>query len=954
MPIFAARRCFALLEVLEAERPAPGSAEEQLLRQGDMGGAHPPTLVLSAEELILTKMELGAGSAGRVVMGHYRGREVAVKLLQLSGPPAMCEAMQREVRLQARVSYACRHTVKLLGVTVKDGQLALVMPKYQGSLTEYMEGLSGGCVPAGSVVLLAIDLLRGLAELHAHGVIMADLKPDNVLLDEGGMPLLCDFGIGRATSMVGQHVLQGSLNYMAPEQFAVDEGDAIMPQSDMWALAATLLHSLTGRPPWSGLNIGQIAKQVGVHRRPPELPPNLHPALSSLLGCCLQPDPGQRPSAAAALAVMERDVALWLQAIYTPAMATVELPAPEPAAAPSPTPPALAAPPLQPVLVQRPGSGVGSGMPLVAPPAAPAQQLQQPTPSVALRAPSSTSFAAVVGRRAVRPAQPQAVPPSGASRSAAGESLGPGSGSGHRQQQAGQVAAARRLLTLHVYLADETLMLIREPAVVMLQLPLVQDVFIDRGHIIEVAARLQLGTLLGAIARAVPIPRPCRRYLLQGSSCAGFRVVTEGELAAGLQLESVMFADAAARTLPSDLASSFQGPFRLMVDNERRDVPALLGSGLVRAGGVCHVGCLEPANMHVIVKTLTGLVFTVPAHEAWQTDELKAANQKSVVSAPAAHARMCPVPFAVQIQDVRGMPPSQQRLIFSGRQLDDNRKLSDYGLVNGSTIDMMLMLRGGKPVICIWPAQPTDVVVRLQLSEHWAFSSLVPRPDCTDGVQGGRSAEWAVRAQPDGTLVHPFSGGREYSYLFCMRHGGDTEPSTALEGVGGMALLYQGSSSPTLPAPPTTSHPGPRIQGLGPTPLDLPLHDFTAAHSFCVAGRHVETWLYEALAAFGVPVRERTDFLTFWLPHMEGAAWLLIAFADPADYQAAAELQVVPVPDVLLRLFMLFERLPMPVVVHGCLAAEVERVGMLRREGAALAVLEWGGMQVVRQGGGLA
>lgn len=70
----------------------------------------------------------------------------------------------------------------------------------------------------GAVLLLAQDLLRGLAELHALGITMADLKPDNVLLDQSGMPLLCDFGISSAITTHTSHQtntsVKGTFNYM--------------------------------------------------------------------------------------------------------------------------------------------------------------------------------------------------------------------------------------------------------------------------------------------------------------------------------------------------------------------------------------------------------------------------------------------------------------------------------------------------------------------------------------------------------------------------------------------------------------------------------------------------------------------------------------------------------------------------------------------------------------------
>jgi serine/threonine-protein kinase len=112
--------------------------------------------------------------------------------------------------------------------------------------------LRAGPLPLPEAARVVAGLARGLAHVHARGVLHRDIKPANVLFDEADRPLLVDFGIARlegAQALTRTGALLGTPAYLAPEQ-ADGKNDQVDARTDVYGLGAVLYECLTGLTPF--------------------------------------------------------------------------------------------------------------------------------------------------------------------------------------------------------------------------------------------------------------------------------------------------------------------------------------------------------------------------------------------------------------------------------------------------------------------------------------------------------------------------------------------------------------------------------------------------------------------------------------------------------------------------------------------------------------------------------
>ena len=198
--------------------------------------------------------------------------QVAVKAVPLSRDASdsdpILSSLKRELAVLLHAACSCVHVCRYHGVARQGDWFLIVMALYEeGSLSDYIRRQPGGIIPVPRAISILHDICKGLEELHhfaSHPVVVLDLKPDNVLIAKSGSAVLADFGISRVISKATIQTINsaGTFNYMPPEQF--EERAYIGPKCDMWALACTLIHMITGKPPMAELNTGQILMKVWV------------------------------------------------------------------------------------------------------------------------------------------------------------------------------------------------------------------------------------------------------------------------------------------------------------------------------------------------------------------------------------------------------------------------------------------------------------------------------------------------------------------------------------------------------------------------------------------------------------------------------------------------------------------------------------------------------------------
>ncbi len=221
----------------------------------------------------------------------------------------------REARLASAIEHPNVCAIYEVGESADAGYI--VMQYVPGQSLDQL--IAQGPANLQLVLSVGIQVADGLQAAHALGIFHRDLKPQNVMLTDGGLAKILDFGLARRlrpedasfdpakpsmakdASVAATYTARGgTIRYMAPEQFVTGQSSV---QSDVWALGVILYELASGRHPFSRPDAEDFQTIRAIQfSDPPDLSqivPGISPELKSVIATCLEKNPATRYASAA-------------------------------------------------------------------------------------------------------------------------------------------------------------------------------------------------------------------------------------------------------------------------------------------------------------------------------------------------------------------------------------------------------------------------------------------------------------------------------------------------------------------------------------------------------------------------------------------------------------------------------------------------------------------------------
>jgi serine/threonine-protein kinase len=264
--------------------------------------------IIKDDEIVKLKPAIGQGGFGKVYKGTYQGKDVAIKKIKLmSEDDSAIDDIINEMRIV--VVFQHPRFPKFYGLWKNKNYFHLIFEFIKGpTLKEAYETMT-----KKEKLSVIVQLCQILYEIHQKKLFHRDIKPGNIMIEEGNIVKLIDFGISKIASKTVTYTgnQTGTVPYMSPEYFDVDIDDylennensskpiAISSKLDIWSTGCLISEIFSGKAPWSNKcrNENAIKKNLTMGGAFP-IPESIDEEVKEVIKKCTQKDPTQRCSAA--------------------------------------------------------------------------------------------------------------------------------------------------------------------------------------------------------------------------------------------------------------------------------------------------------------------------------------------------------------------------------------------------------------------------------------------------------------------------------------------------------------------------------------------------------------------------------------------------------------------------------------------------------------------------------
>ncbi len=229
--------------------------------------------------------QIGAGSQGTVYLAEdpKLKRNVAIKMLDKNLMGDQSDSLAFEQEAQALGRFQHQNIVSVYDIGSISDNSYIVFEYVEGELlSDYIKSYN---LEMPEIIELMLGIAAGVSKAHHNGVVHRDLKPQNIIINEEGIPKIMDFGIAMMIEEGStSNQVVGTPRYMAPEYV---RQKVVTPGIDVFSLGAIFYELITGKTAFAGASTSEVLAKILIG--PPQPPSMTNQIADDVVdGICLK------------------------------------------------------------------------------------------------------------------------------------------------------------------------------------------------------------------------------------------------------------------------------------------------------------------------------------------------------------------------------------------------------------------------------------------------------------------------------------------------------------------------------------------------------------------------------------------------------------------------------------------------------------------------------------------